>query len=200
METPQLNVLKKEQWKYHYLIKRELKDGGKKYHDIRYVHVGLIQITITALFRQGLDTPILAVVFDKSLNNPLQSIIGGIQSNLVNGTVWFNIKPNYFISITDRNIGNSVKIRIQLKNLSMDYNSQDLAIQWRTIHELTRLPQTSLKELDKNIVELFEPRSFGTEIQPTLLHWKDLEIPKQWLFNNFVGESSSSKPATIEFQ
>ena len=82
----------------------------------------------------------------------------------------------------------------------MDYNSQDLAIQWRTIHELTRLPQTSLKELDKNIVELFEPRPFDTEIQPTLLHWKDLEIPKQWLFNNFVGESSSSKPATIEFQ
>ena len=92
-----------------------MKDGGKKYHDIRYVHVGLIQITITALFRQGLDTPILAVVFDKRLNNPLQSIIGGIQSNLVNGTVWFKIKPNYFISITDRNIENSVKIRIQLK-------------------------------------------------------------------------------------
>lgn len=187
MEIPLFDKKKIERWR-------------KKYPDIRYVHIGLIQITITALFRQGLDTPILAVVFDKRLSNPLQSMIGGIQSNLVNGIVWFNIKPNFFLSITDRNIENSVKIKIQLKNLSMDHNSQDLAIQWRTIHELTRLPQTSTKDLDKNIVELFEPRPFDTEIQPTLLHWKDLEIPKQWLFNNFVGESSSSKPATIEFR
>jgi hypothetical protein len=38
------------------------------------------------------------VVLDKSFNDPLKAIIGGIQSNLVNGVGWFNIKPNYFIS------------------------------------------------------------------------------------------------------
>ena len=65
MEIPLFDKKRIERWK-------------KKYPDIRYVHMGLIQITITALFRQGLDTPILAVVFDKRLNNPLQSIIGGI--------------------------------------------------------------------------------------------------------------------------
>ena len=44
-------------------------------------------------------------------------MIGGIQSNLVNGLVWFNIKPNYFISINDPNLENTIRIRIKTTSL-----------------------------------------------------------------------------------
>ena len=51
----------------------------KKYPEIRYIHIGLIQIEITTLFRQGIDAPVLALVLDKRFNDPLKAIIGGIQ-------------------------------------------------------------------------------------------------------------------------
>ena len=42
-------------------------------------------------------------------------MIGGVQSNLVNGIVWFNIKPNYFNTINDPNLEDTVRIRIKTK-------------------------------------------------------------------------------------
>jgi hypothetical protein len=117
------------------------------------------------------------VVLDKRFNDPLKAIIGGIQSNLVNGVVWFNIKPNYFIYINDHNLEDTVRIRIKTKRIDMKESSHDLSIRWKTIHELTKLPQTSTKYLNKNFVEIFEPRPFDTEISPRLIDWKDLEVP-----------------------
>ena len=38
----------------------------------------------------------------------MKAIIGGIQSNLANGVVWFNVRPNFFISINDPNIENTI--------------------------------------------------------------------------------------------
>ena len=57
--------------------------------------------------------PVLATVQDKRYSDPLKAMIGGIQSNLVNGLVWFNIKPNYFISINNPNLENTIRIRIK---------------------------------------------------------------------------------------
>ena len=61
--------------------------------------------------------PVLATVQDKRYTDPLKAMIGGIQSNLVNGLVWFNIKPNYFISINDPNLENTIRIRIKPTSL-----------------------------------------------------------------------------------
>ena len=57
------------------------------------------------------------MVLDKRYTDPLKAMIGGIQSNLVNGLVWFNIKPNYFISINDPNLENTIRIRIKTTSL-----------------------------------------------------------------------------------
>ena len=55
--------------------KRKIARWKAKYPDIQYIHIGLIQVTITVLFRQGIDTPILAVIFDKRFFNPTKAII-----------------------------------------------------------------------------------------------------------------------------
>ena len=68
----------------------------------------------------------------------------------------------------------------------MKSNSHDLAIHCKTIHQLTKLPQTTTKYLDKNFVEIFEPKPFDTEISPRLIDWKDLEVPKQWLLSDLT--------------
>lgn len=65
----------------------------------------------TALFRQGINTRILAVVVDKRFTNPLKAMIGGIKSNIVNGILWFIIKPNYFISVNDPNLEDTLELK-----------------------------------------------------------------------------------------
>ena len=40
----------------------KIKRWKKRHPNIKYVHVGLIQICITALFRQGMDTQIAILV------------------------------------------------------------------------------------------------------------------------------------------
>ena len=81
--------------------KQKVARWKKKYPEVRYIHIGLIQVRINALFRQGIDSPVLSVLFDKRFSDPMKAVIGGIQSNLVNGVIWFAIKPNFFISIND---------------------------------------------------------------------------------------------------
>jgi hypothetical protein len=100
--------------------------------------------------------------------------------------VWFGltlIKPNYFISINYRNLGDTVCIWIKTKGIDMKSSSHDPSIHWKTIHELKKLPETSTKCLDKNFVKIFEPRPPDIEISHrSWIDWKDLEIPKQlWL-------------------
>jgi hypothetical protein len=51
------------------------------------------------------------VVLDKRFNDPFKAVTGGVQSNFVNGVVWFNIKPNNFISINDPNLEDTIRIR-----------------------------------------------------------------------------------------
>ena len=166
--------------------KRKIARWKAKYPDIQYIHIGLIQVTITALFRQGIDTPILAVIFDKRFSNPMKAIIGGVQSNMANGVIWFNIRPNFFISINDPNIEETVRMRIKTQGIDMKASSHDLSVRWKTIHELTRFTETRIKMSDKKFVEVFEPRPFDTVIEPRLIKWSDLEIPKQWLISDLV--------------
>ena len=120
----------------------------------------------------------------------MKAIIGGIQSNMANEVIWFNIRPNFFISINDPNIEDTIRIRIKIKGIVMKANSHDLSIRWKTIHELTRFMETRIKQADNKLVEIFEPRPFDTVLQPRLINWSDLEIPKQWLISNLVEESN----------
>ena len=77
-------------------------------------------IEIKALFRNGLDTPIIAILLNKRFKEPIKALIGGFQSNLVTRVVWFKLKPNYFISINDPNIEDCRRLKLQTKKHSYE--------------------------------------------------------------------------------
>lgn len=58
--------------------KEKIKRIKKKYFQVRNIHLGIIMITIRALFRKGHDIPIIAVLLDKRFENPIKALIGGI--------------------------------------------------------------------------------------------------------------------------
>ncbi|XP_059635340.1 uncharacterized protein LOC132277503 [Cornus florida] len=78
----------------------------------RYIHIGMVQIKITSLFRKGTDQPVLTLVMDNRFHNPVDALIGGVQSNLVNNVIWFKIKPNYFVSLSDPNIEKVLQVKL----------------------------------------------------------------------------------------
>ncbi|XP_059629546.1 uncharacterized protein LOC132272406 [Cornus florida] len=155
----------------------------------RYIYIGMVQIKITSLLRKGTDQPILALVMDNRFHNPVDALIGGVQSNLVNNIIWFKIKPNYFVSLSDPNIEKVLQVKLQLSNLKMDFDFPSLGIQWKVLYELTRKPETAtIPTIDSKLVTLFEPRPFDSVIEPKSLKWTDLEIPRNWLFEDINSE------------
>ncbi|XP_059629547.1 uncharacterized protein LOC132272407 [Cornus florida] len=78
----------------------------------RYIYIGMVQIKITSLFRKGTDQPIPTLVMDNRFHNPIDALIGGVQSNLVNNVIWFKIKPNYFVYLSDPNIERVLQVKL----------------------------------------------------------------------------------------
>lgn len=76
-------------------------------------------------------------------------------------------------------------MRIKPRGIDMKSNTNDLAIQW-TIHELLKFSETSMKHVDKHMVEKYKPRPFDSVIQPRLMNWACLEIPRNWLLVDLV--------------
>ncbi|KAH1128913.1 hypothetical protein J1N35_000291 [Gossypium stocksii] len=90
-------------------------------------------------------------------------------------------------------------LRIQTKNSDIKDLAEDLAISWTAINEYTNTAEVEIKEVNNKIIELFEPNKITTEIQPKLLHLKDLSIPKDWIIGDINNASTSKPVSTIEY-
>ena len=70
----------------------------------KYIHVGLVQVSIKPLAKKGLNTSILVVLRDARFHNFQDSLLSSIESSLCSGPVSFDCYPNITISLKDRNI------------------------------------------------------------------------------------------------
>ncbi|GAV57389.1 MP domain-containing protein [Cephalotus follicularis] len=87
--------------------------------NFKYIHFALVQLTIKPLTMQGLNTSILACLQDARHLTFDDSLIGDIETSLCNGPVYFNGYPDLTISLTDKNILETLKISIKLHGYSM---------------------------------------------------------------------------------
>ena len=79
---------------------------NKKY---KYIHIGLVQVGIKPLTREGLNTSILAVVRDARFLNFQDSLLGSVETSLSEGPISFESYPDITISLNDLNILDSIK-------------------------------------------------------------------------------------------
>ena len=81
---------------------------------------------------------------DNWWHNIKNSLIGGIQSNLYNGPIWFTIKPNYFLALEDPNLNRALGLKIKIhgmqdlhartKNIAINY-----ILMYRVVNTVIRL-------------------------------------------------------------
>ncbi|GAV81446.1 MP domain-containing protein, partial [Cephalotus follicularis] len=96
--------------------------------NFKYIHFALVQVTIKPLTRQGLNTSILACLRDARHLNFDNSLIGAIETSLCNGPVYLNGYQDLTISLTDKNILETLKINIKLHGYNMLPGSEIIAI------------------------------------------------------------------------
>jgi hypothetical protein len=85
----------------------------------KYIHVGLVQVGIKPLTKEGLNTSILAVLRDARFQNFQDSLLSSIESSLCSGPVSFDCYLNITISLKEKNILQSMLLQIKTHNYDM---------------------------------------------------------------------------------
>ena len=70
----------------------------------RYIHIGLVQVGIKSLNREGLNTYILAALRHKRFWKFEDFLLGTIESNLCKDPISFDCYPNFIVSLNDTNL------------------------------------------------------------------------------------------------
>lgn len=126
--------------------------GGKVYN---YSHLGAIQIWIRPLFKKGIESPIQAYIIDSRARSFGDALISGIEANLKEGTVGFNCRPNYWISLKEPNLNNLLYLIIDISKFQNKFvrKTKILSIRFKTIQKHT---SALIKEECNNSIVLAE--------------------------------------------
>jgi len=101
--------------------------------DYKYLHIGSIQIAIKPLFRQGIDTPLFAVLRDNRPKQLSDQILAIFETNLHEGPVYINNYPNYSVSLRSFHETN-YNVFLDIKMKEDDWNPRAIPI--TTIYRL----------------------------------------------------------------
>ena len=95
------------------LSKRTIEKYKEKYN---YIHFGLVQIAAKPLTREELDTFLLLCLRDNRLLEFNDSLLEMAETSLCGGPVYFDCFPNFTISLTDKNILDTLTLNIKTTN------------------------------------------------------------------------------------
>lgn len=85
----------------------------------QYIHIGLVQVGLNPLARDGLNTSILVALRDRRFRIFQDSLLGTIESSLCKGPISFDCYPNFTVSLSDANLLKSLVLQIQTCNYDM---------------------------------------------------------------------------------
>ena len=67
----------------------------------RYTHFGAAQVALQPLTTSGLDCPVFTAFRGNRLRRHKGSLLAIIQTNILNGPIYFNCCPNYSVDLND---------------------------------------------------------------------------------------------------
>ena len=89
------------------------------------------------------------------------SLLAMMESNLANGSVYFNSYPNFSISTFDPNILDTFTLTVKSKNMNFVSNSRSIAVVYRVYYKVmtTTLNPKAKHTLTRNETLVFEANS-----------------------------------------
>ncbi|XP_043810348.1 uncharacterized protein LOC122723141 [Manihot esculenta] len=211
-KIPKLNIFKTD-----YVIKTEKRDfqlskpfekitllsaktlnhhRSKKY---KYIHIGLIQVGIKPLTREGLNTSILAVVRDARFLNFQDSLLGSIETLLSEGPISFEVYPDMTISLNDLNILESIVLEVKTHNCRMKQGPIPIALIYKIYYKAMNSAfgtKYKLRSKKGEIKFLQTDLTKTNTVIPKTIQWKDITLPEEWILEGVVPEQEKLKPNT----
>ncbi|GAV74333.1 LOW QUALITY PROTEIN: MP domain-containing protein, partial [Cephalotus follicularis] len=128
------------------------------------------------------NNSILACLRDARHLNFDDSLIGAIETSLCNGAVYFDGYPDWTISLTNKNILETLKINIKLHGYNMLPGSEIIAIIHHVHYKATNsICPKSLVNLLKGETTMMKCLTNDSNILiPQIIKWSDINIPEDW--------------------
>lgn len=152
------------------LLSRDfLKGFIKKQH--RFMHLGLVQIAIKPLMRDGLEAPIVVCLRDARHSNFNNSLLALVEANLSQGPICFDCFPSFSVSLNDAS-------SIEVLTLNVKSSGIPLALTYRVVCKaMPDLSSEALKEPILGQTTYFLPAT-GTR---STTKWDEALIPESWI-------------------
>ncbi|KAK2987236.1 hypothetical protein RJ640_017426 [Escallonia rubra] len=153
----------------------------------RYVHIGLVQIGITSLTKEGLDTHVWAALRDDRHLSFDDSLLGIVETSLCNGPMYFNCYPNFSVSLSDPHIMDVLTLDIKTQRYNMRPQAQNLVLIYRIYYKAMSTICPAFKQIADpgKYVILFQSNPDKTNVMlPRRIKFNELTPPEDWVIEN----------------
>src|SRR5262249_17987468 len=157
------------------------KHKERKYN---YIHIGLVQVGIKPLTKEGLNTSILTILRDARFYDFQDSLLSSVESSLCSGPISFDCYPNLTISLQDKNILDSLTLQVKTHNYKMNSGSIPVALIYK-VHYKAMISAFSSKALlhskKGETLLLQTDLSKANAVVPRNIRWSDITLPTDWI-------------------
>ena len=116
--------------------------------DHKFLHIGLVQVGVKPLIREGLNNSILMALRDTRHLRFNDNLLGTMESNLSGGPVHFNCFPNFTVALDDPHILKVLTLNIKTHGTLMLNGIRQLALIYRIYCKCIRT-NMSIQAIDK---------------------------------------------------
>ena len=155
--------------------------------DYKFLHIGLVQVGVKPLIREGLNNSILMALRDTRHVRFNDSLLGTMESSLSGGPVHFNCFPNFTVALDEPHIMKVLTLNIKTHGTLMLHGTRQLALIYRVYYKCIRT-NMSIQATDKRKVgetTLIQTIDVRSKVQvPRTLKWSEVTFPANWTLDN----------------
>ena len=131
-----------------------------------FLHIGLVQIGVKPLIREGLNCSILMAFRDTRHIRFEDSLLGTIQTSLSSGPIHFDCFPIFTVSLHDPHIRTALTLNIKTLGTLVVLGTKQLALIYRVYYKCirTNLNVQALNKKAKGETTLIQTTTLGSQI------------------------------------
>ena len=135
-----------------------------KKHGHKFLHIGLVQVGVKPLIKEGLNSSILMALRDTRHIRFDDSLLGTIESSLNGGPVHFNCFPNFVVHLHDPHVMKTLTLNIKTHGTLMVQGASQITLIYRIYYKCLRT-NLNAGALDKRrprettLIQTIDPRS-----------------------------------------
>jgi hypothetical protein len=110
----------------------------KNIDNFSFIYIGLVQVAVKPLTRQGLNTSVFLGLRDGRFKIYQDALLGMVESSLYKGPIYFDCYPNFAVSLKDRTVLKTLELDIETEGYNMYEGAQPLVIVYRIYYKLMK--------------------------------------------------------------